>query len=723
MPRVGCVSTACLWAVCSLTIASVALGIPARTSLGQPEAAAPRPFVGSELPNATLAVSPASWWLETGTTVALEAAWVNVTPGCALSPEWIRWTVASGGAEGTLEGANGSSTVFAADDQGSGTTTVVARGAAALRCGGNTSALEGVGAANLTVAAPVQLGALVTEPNPATPGAVVNVSATVGGGTPPYRVLVSWGDGTSSWTAVGVPGSFSAGHAFGAAGSYRPRLLAVDATGWTADAAVPEPENVSGTFAVAIAASTVVAEVGVPVRFSVAAVHTPRSFSTLFACTDAQAAGSPNGTGLEYGCAFDAPGVFPVSFRGVGGAPPFPLASATLEETVVPSPVLTLLAPSQPGEVGASLYAPLGVSGGVPPFTVFWSLVGTPFAGSAPVLRDGTAYVPLAAATAGTFVWSAFVQDAFGQVSPAVAEPLRFSPRLTVTSAAVASVEAESIHVNLSAGVLGGVAPYAWAVVPSSAAANGTPLAGLLPAPGPFDWNATYRTEATLRLVVDVVDGAGDAASVARLLPTAPALVASASVSVGAGGELTLSAAIVGGVPPYSVRWNDSAGDAWSGTAATAGVLVVHGSSRGVGVCIFELVVTDSFGRSSTARTLARLPGADPVLGGSSSGPLLAGVLLTITVVAGGAWAYWRRRRNAVASPAPPVDVEAVLREVIGPADGIDRGLVEMLAEERGVSAEQLAEALARLCRDGTVRAERGLNGEEVLAWSEPPLP
>ncbi len=76
----------------------------------------------------------------------------------------------------------------------------------------------------------------------------------------------------------------------------------------------------------------------------------------------------------------------------------------------------------------------------------------------------------------------------------------------------------------------------------------------------------------------------------------------------------------------------------------------------------------------------------------------------------------WRRVRI----PRSVRDPVGVLRRIIEPSDGVDRSLVEMLAEEEGVSRTVVGVTLERLRRDGTLRAERGADGEEVLAWSDP---
>ncbi len=74
----------------------------------------------------------------------------------------------------------------------------------------------------------------------------------------------------------------------------------------------------------------------------------------------------------------------------------------------------------------------------------------------------------------------------------------------------------------------------------------------------------------------------------------------------------------------------------------------------------------------------------------------------------------WRRVRL----PRGTRDPVAVLRRIIEPSDGVERSVVEMLAEEEGVGRALVAATLDRLRRDGSLRAERGPDGEEVLAWA-----
>lgn len=79
-------------------------------------------------------------------------------------------------------------------------------------------------------------------------------------------------------------------------------------------------------------------------------------------------------------------------------------------------------------------------------------------------------------------------------------------------------------------------------------------------------------------------------------------------------------------------------------------------------------------------------------------------------------WGWLLPRRTP--SPAPRPDPVPIVRSIIAACDGVDRSTVELLAEERGVDAASVSRTLERMRRDGSLRYERGTDGEEVLAWS-----
>lgn len=663
----------------------------------------------------SLVVDPASWWMETGANVTLAATWTDVPPGCTLEPIWFRWTIAPGGSEGALGRSNGSQTVFYASDEGTGTTTVVARSSAALDCRGNTSAIFSRASAAVTVAAPLAVDGVGFEENPVVPGATTTLIGSVVGGDPPYELRVAWGDGNVSAEEVPDPGGFSIPHAYGTNGSFSPVLLATDAAGRTANAAPEEPLNVSEGFAAAIAPSTLVAEVGVPVTFDIETTDEPQNFSWLFACPDAQPAGSGGSGALDFRCAFDSPVVVPVTFEAVGGEVPFPVATATLEEPVVPNPSVVFPSAPPAGEVGGTTYAAVDVRGGVPPFQLLWSLVGTGASGVQDVPSDGLDYVPLSSSVAGTLALSVVALDALNVTSPGAEETVVFLPALEASADAEAGPAAGAVSLNVSATVVGGAPPFDWAVFPSILAVNASGGAGSLARPGLFGWNATYRVEGSLGLSVMVVDAAGASAVLNLTVVLAPELAVAATVHPDGPGRVLLGVTVAGGVPPFAFRWNDSAGDSWNGTLPTAGTVVLREPTAATGPCSFGVTVVDALGVSNTSGADVQLPPFPP---GSSPNTLGATALAVVGLLAGGGVAFGLLRRRRPLAEAPPPDPVAVLREVIEASDGVDRGLVEMLAEERGVPLEVVRSTLERLKADGSVRAGRGSDGEEVLAWA-----
>ena len=663
------------------------------------------------------AVDPASWWMESGENATFSATWVDVPAGCQLLPIWFRWSIAPGGAEGVLGATNGSSATFYASAAGSGTTTLSVALAASLRCDGNLSSAFAQAEAVVTVGAPISIVGLGVEPDPLAPGEAATLVGEVSGGDPPYVLQVNWGDGNVSNTSVAGAGPIAVPYTYGHPGTFTPSVLVTDAEGRTASGGVSEASYVSDGFAVALAASTTVAEVGEPVLFTVETIAAPANFSSVFACTNAGPTGNESPSGLVFGCAFAGPGAAQVSFQAVGASLPFPIVNAVLTETVVPAPSIVFPGPTPSGEVGRTTYAPLVLSGGVPPLFVHWALVGTDTTGEQTVPSDGLDFLPLIAGQPGTLLLAMTVVDRLGVGSAATLEQLPFAPGLAVSASVDGGTRNGSAYVNVSASVVAGAPPFDWSVVPGAAAANGTTTAGALSAAGGFGWNATFRREgtATLGVVVVDADGAFQALNLSTLL--VPSLDVSASVRVGADGALVLSATIVGGVGPFACRWNDSAGEAWNGTASSDGPARLDASTDAHGALSFSLVVTDALGASANASATASVPPAALLSASGSAAPVLA-VLAAVALGAAATVLLLRRRRAPV--PPPPPDPVTVLREVIEPSDGVDRGMVEMLAEERGLSREVTRATLERLKADGTVRSGPGNDGEEVLAWSEP---
>jgi hypothetical protein len=670
-------------------------------------------------PGPSVVVSPSSWWMETGSNVTLASTWNGVPPNCVLTPSWYRWSIAPGGADGTLGSTNGSTVTFSAETGASGTTGVVVRSSAVLRCPGSSTAVEAAATANVAVASPLTLRDLSVAPDPIVPGSTVTLDGEIVGGDPPYRLRTNWGDGNTTTLNVSAAGAFAATRAYRANGSFSVEVTGEDAAGLRAQAAVPERVNVSDGFVAAVEPSVAVAEVGVPVTFSVGLLDAPGNLSTLFGCADSSSLTVVNGSGPTYVCAFGRAGPSYVSFEGVGARPPFPVAYASLEEPVVPPPSV-VIGPAPPGEVGSVAYAPIVVGGGVPPISVAWSLVGTGANGSMAVPVDGPALLPLSAAGAGSFELTVVAEDALHQTSRPASAPVTFAPRLQVDAGAVAVDGAHAVRLNVSADAYGGAPPYVWTVVTSPGARNGSSPSGGLSGPGTFGWNGTYRTAGVLAIDVVVVDAAGTAVSTNLSAPSVAPLRASATLRPLGPRTVRLALAVVGGLGPYVYRWDDSLGDFGNGSVPANGSVAFTAGVAGGGPVTFTVTVTDGLGDVAVAVANATSSGG-PTPPPSTFLPEVVAVVGVLGAGAAGAVALRRRERSRSLAAAPPLDPVTVLREVIEPSDGVDRAMVEMLAEERGLEPPVVRATLERLKEDGTVRAGRGFDGEEVLAWVGPP--
>ncbi len=671
----------------------------------------------------TLAVDPSSWEMEDGGNASFTAAWVDLPPGCLLTPGWYRWAEEPEAVDGSLADANTSEAVLLAPTVGAGTAVLEVRAAATLRCGGNLTAEVGNATVNVTIAAPVEVEELRVEPDPLDPGESASLLGSVAGGTAPYRLQVSWGDGNLTEAQVSGPGTFAVPYRYAQSGTFDPVVLATDADGRTGASAPVEAVHVGEGFLSAIAASTNETEFGVPVTFTVSTLHDPANFSSTFWCDDASATAAENASDLLFTCTFERAGTFQVGFEAYGALPPSPVTSSTYNERVVPPPVLGFPVVAPAGEVDSPADVVANVSGGVPPFSVRWSLVGTATAGNLTLAGDGSFDVPVTPGSAGRMTLSVQLADAFGQVATAE-EPLAVAPALVVGADAVGTVAVGAILLNVSGSAIEGIAPYGWAVVPAAAPANGTNLSGTLTAPGAFAWNASYLTEGPLAVTVVVVDADGAFAEEnLSVRPVAPLEVRAAAASTGPG-DVNLTFTVVGGVAPYLYRWQGCTGAVWNGSDPAAGSFALTEPITTVGLCAFDLAVIDAFGLGVNASAAANLtaPSAPVPPTGSSAGAKEVGAAALLTVGAGVAVVIGLRRRRPRAVPTPP-DPVAVLREVIEASDGVDRGLVEMLAQERGVPLETVRSTLERLKADGSVRSGRGSDGEEVLAWSPPPLP
>jgi hypothetical protein len=682
--------------------------------------AAPRPFGREAEPTAlAVTVSPATWWMVGGTAVTLSAAWTGLPPGCDVVPAWFRWALASGGADGSLAGTNGSRANFTAGELLGGPTQVRVLSAATVACGTQRTAAFRTGSAVITVEPPLVVTNLSVEPNPAPPNTTVDLLGTIVGGAPPYAITVAWGNGTVARATVDSGGNFEVPQRLGV-GSYSPEAFVTDANGLVANATVEEPEAVSPGFAIGIAPESWLAEVGVPLGFAVQGVGAPQNLSFLSGCESVAPGDRPTaGLGTSLSCRFGRSGPAEITAVAAEAEFPFAVASATVDEPVVPP--LSVLVPPTPisAEVGRPAFAPLRVSGGVPPFEVEWRLVGSGATARQTLSADGGFLAEVEPPVPGSDLLEVTAEDALGVIVANETASVVATPALSASVEANGTVSRGGALVNLSGSALSGAPPLLWVVVPARAPSNASPEWGLLGSPGPFGWNATLRSEGPLALLVGVVDAAGAVWSVNLTVPTVPALRVSASAADAGSGSVVVSGAVAGGAPPFDLWINVSAGSLWNGSLGTDGSFQVRLDPGGAGALDFSVTVVDAWGATSIENGSVEIAGSSGALG--SSAALGVGVGATLTILAAsaaGATLWWRRRRRPGPSAREAPDPIATLRDILSPADGADRSVVELLAEERGVPIGSVRTTIDRLVEEGVIRSERGSDGEEVLAWS-----
>ena len=693
-----------------------------------------------------LTVDPPSYWLQTGSNVTLRAVWSVLSPLCRAVPLWYSWSVGGSNASGFLNATNGPSATFVAASFAFGTSVVHVRSDALLDCGTSDEVVDRASAANISVMVPLSLRGVGVTPDPLTPGEEATLQGIVEGGEPPYTLDVTWGDDSHSVVALSGPGAFSLNHSF-VAGEFTPSVLVSDSAGNLVNDSVDEGASVGEGLEVGILTSAPVAQVGVAVDF-VGVVSGPSEGSVpLFDCSNASVGegvsvpGNPNGT--DFSCTFASTGTAVVLFGVYSTNPGDPSASAVLDESVVAAPHLSVEPVAPISEVGSVTFARVDLSGGVLPIALSWNLSGDRSAGTELIESDGEGVFAFAAGSAGTFGIGVRATDALGSWATNGTAIIQVDPDLQANATGLSMLDSPYVLAAVDGAALSGCPPFEWWVLPEYLPTNHSNENGTLGDAGEFTWNGSYAREGNLSITVDVNDGCGANWQDNLQVPLAPPLRARASAGPGPSSSnetLEVNLSIQGGAPPFRVDVNASDGESWNRTAPVDGVYDWLLATDGNGTLQVTLAVEDDLGTGAEFNftvTLARpITPSDPPptrsppsstvpqpVGNSTVGPTLGvvGLLAPVGLSAGvaGAFLLLRRRRNRrerAVSPAP--DPVAVLRRIIEPADGAERFTVELLAEEAGLSLEQIRSTINRLVSEGKIHSENGADGEEVLSWS-----
>jgi hypothetical protein len=409
------------------------------------------------------------------------------------------------------------------------------------------------------------------------------------------------------------------------------------------------------------------------------------------------------------------------------------VATATTTIDVVPGPFLELSGPDGLGDVGLPLLFAVNVSGGVGPFSVHWTGVNGSSNGSSTVPSDGVYTGAVVPSTAGPVWVVGSVVDAWNRSYSGSAPVGRATALPSLTPASVPFAEV-GYPTPITVGVADGTPPLMWSTPAVGGVSAESSAGGTLAADGAIAFTVTFDHAGNYSLPVRIVDAAGavDATNVTVTVAGGLNLtVALGSTSVIAGQSVDVVASIAGGLPPYAYRFvlsdnEEASGNVsisgpvrWTATPATAGYLSLHGT------------VTDGTGRTAnvtlTVFVAPSAPGS-PVVGAADAG---GGTVTVVGALAGVAfgllggfvvrrWWRWPLRRSVASAPGQAE--RSVVRELLAEADdGIDRATLELLAEERHVSATAVAAALSSWQRAGRVRVEEADDGREMVRWVAPP--
>ena len=718
---------------------------PTAVSLFLPAGPAPEAATSSDL---RLIVDPASWWMVAGNSTRFVATWAGVPPGCTNAPVSFRWSVVAGWAEGTLAPVDGPIVNFTASSVATGTAEVEVRSATIVACGAAESAAYQSATAAVTVVVPPRLGPIAFDTDPVRVGVSTNLTGSLVGGEPPYRIHVTWDDGNFSEFNLSTPGPFSFGHPF-PAGEFAPTVMVEDSVGLTTNGSVVEPEYSSSNFTVGIETARYSTEVGAPVAFTGGIIDPPTVYSEATICSDALASGpvpprsasAGSGSTTHFTCAFAAPGTAEVTYEVIPSSDDLPLATATLSLPVEAPLDLGVYLTAPSAEVGLPTTVAVNVSGGVAPFVVRWGLAGNPDGSSTALVGDGTLLLPLDPTGAGSFGVTVVVDDAIGFEVGNSSVRLSVHAALNATASVSTVIAPAGPEVTLAGAVTQGAAPFLWFVAPGVPPLNETASEGNLSVVSGFAWTGLLLREGNSSITVGVVDADGAIWWADLPVRLAAPLEGTGQLTAEPGDPtsfLVLNLTLRGGLPPFTVWANSTVRSEGYASVTADGFYSWSWPGNATGPVRQAVVVGDRAGdrwfENATVNFTEVAPGSPPSTPPASPSPTpaptataargadaaaeVAGITTFALLAAGGMALYWRRRRAARA-PAPPApDPVAVLRQIIEPADGVDRATVELLAEEAGVSLPTVRATLGRLSAEGRLRSETGSDGEEVYAWS-----
>ncbi len=716
-----------------------------------PGGAGPRPASPSPPSGATrlwateapiaLVLSPGTWTLEPGGTVAVAAALENVPGGCAISPAATLWSLV--GLSADFAGLNvsvGPSVEVREFGALTGFFSVTAELTTIVDCGFLVGELALWSNATITVLPALALTPFAVGPDPAAPGRPVDLNFTVGGGSPPYAVSVAFGDGQSENLTLDGAGPVEVPHRY-AVGIYAPEVAATDALGERAEVAAPESLVVSGTMRAGVATNRTVTEVGVPDAFSAVVVGGVPPYNVSWYVDGSPV---PSETGDADAASVDPTAAGPLTV-GVGvtdAAGDVSVSDRVI--TVLPDPGLSASAASDDGEVGRPFPVAVNLSGGLGPYVLSWRLGPEGNSTSENLSANGTVEIAPLPPSPSSIDLELRVVDAYGLVATDALwiGPFGLPPFLSLAFPSATTEAGRPLRLAFS--IVDGVPPFDWSVEPSETLTNVSATSGSADTGTALLWSGVPLAPGNLSfrvLVLDAEGGFSEANGSVLVLAPVSVQLSAPLPSPSAGLPFPIDLFVSGGLAPYSVTGAAGEGPTNSTELGAPGPVAIELVSPGSGYVPVSLGVTDAAGGSwSRNETLyvgvagptppsqgagTPPPSGSPAEAGDALGPWV-GVAVLAALGVGVLFVVVRRRTRPVdAAPGPSDGVRALelVRRALRDADGCDLDSLTLIAEEAGISAEATAAALARWDRAGRVRRERDPWGGEVCRWVAPEAP
>ncbi len=701
-------------------------------------------FVPQEMPPPRLSADPAIWLMESGTTASFSADWLGTPADCVPTGVWYFWNVNQSFVGGLLNTSTGPSTQFTADSALTGITELTVQSAIQLDCTNQSVSFRESTSVRITIVAPLVLTPPEANPVIALPGERVELVDSFSGGQPPYHILISFGDGSEKSLSLESPGTFSVSHSYGQ-GTFLPEATVTDSGGANASLALSEPLQVTIGPAAAIRDSSPAAELDRPLTLSSQLIGINGSVEYQWTVGSRLFGTTPNVTFAD-----PYEDNFTVTLQVLYINPPLDLLAlevvTTLMISVTPPPNVSWTVFAGQSEATASVPVSVEVQGGVAPYQLRWQLPPTDLGGALRLPAPGSYYLLVPPSTPGNFLLTSTLVDSNGaEVRTSQAFPA-IEPALNLTVTAHRTNGSAGVLQNLQLTISGGVAPFCWVIVLSTPPTSASPLVGQIDSDGSIDWTGLFQTIGDVSLSIFLLDASFKAVSTNSTFPAVSPLVGSFSAVVqntSTSPVLNASVALIGGFPPFHVTLTVEDTPWIAATVPSDGSYFWTGEANQSGTLRIEFQVEDSVQETLWANrsvivvlNSTREPEPPPPNGlpPPTASPAYSGLIAPGTVaflVLAGLLAFvgslvviFRSRRRPTPSAPEPIDATEVIHRLVIAADGVERGSLELLAEDEGLSIARGRATIDRLVKDGSLRSELGVNGEELLTWvGSPPSP